>query len=228
MDFDRRPISTGTTTGSRSWADCVPESALAQAQAALAPAFQQWVASTAANDREQHNLPELVVKEGAGGLDTLRRAVLAAAVRADDDGGIDPGPGMRQCRQSAAGARRGATARNRAAAEYRRGPASRRAATADRERAAGIAGRSARRPVRDLGDSFPDAAAGERPGELHAARGIELARARAWRPHVSVLTGILFGLAPAMQATRVDVMPALKETHEARTGARAFLSAGSA
>jgi len=47
---------------------------IAQAQAALAPAFQQWVASTATNDRERANLPELVVKEGAGGLDTLRRS----------------------------------------------------------------------------------------------------------------------------------------------------------
>ena len=39
----------------------------------LAPAFQQWVASTAANDRERANLPALVVDEGAGGLDSLRR-----------------------------------------------------------------------------------------------------------------------------------------------------------
>ncbi len=50
-----------------------PGVSLAQAQAALAPAFQQWVASTAANDRERANLPALVVKEGAGGLDSLRR-----------------------------------------------------------------------------------------------------------------------------------------------------------
>src|SRR2546429_4966604 len=45
---------------------------LAQAQAALAPAFQQWVASTATNDRERANLPELVVKEGAGDRKSTR------------------------------------------------------------------------------------------------------------------------------------------------------------
>src|ERR1022692_4694947 len=49
-----------------------PGVSLAQAQAALAPAFHQWVASTA-SDKELANLPELVVNEGAGGLDTLRR-----------------------------------------------------------------------------------------------------------------------------------------------------------
>jgi hypothetical protein len=49
-----------------------PGVSLAQAQAALAPAFHQWVASTATNDAERANLPELIIKEGAGGLDSLR------------------------------------------------------------------------------------------------------------------------------------------------------------
>jgi len=46
---------------------------LVQAQAALAGPFAQWVASTATNDAERANLPGLRLKEGAGGLDTLRR-----------------------------------------------------------------------------------------------------------------------------------------------------------
>jgi hypothetical protein len=50
-----------------------PGVSLAQAQAALAPPFHQWVASTATNDGERANLPALLVKEGAGGLDNLRR-----------------------------------------------------------------------------------------------------------------------------------------------------------
>src|SRR5262245_5822100 len=50
-----------------------PGVSLEQAEAALAPHFAQWVAPTASNDRERANLPVLRVGEGAGGLDTLRR-----------------------------------------------------------------------------------------------------------------------------------------------------------
>jgi predicted permease len=44
-----------------------------QAQAAIAPLFQGWVESTATTDRERATLPALVLQEGAGGLDVLRR-----------------------------------------------------------------------------------------------------------------------------------------------------------
>jgi macrolide transport system ATP-binding/permease protein len=50
-----------------------PGVSLAQAEAALAAPFAQWVASTPTNDRERANLPVLRLGEGAGGLDTLRR-----------------------------------------------------------------------------------------------------------------------------------------------------------
>jgi predicted permease len=46
---------------------------VAQAQAALAAPFAQWVAPTATTDGERANLPVLTVSEGGGGLDTLRR-----------------------------------------------------------------------------------------------------------------------------------------------------------
>ncbi|HJR58179.1 MAG TPA: ABC transporter permease [Vicinamibacterales bacterium] len=50
-----------------------PGVGLAQAQTVLAGPFTQWVASTATNDRERANLPVLRLEEGAGGLDSLRR-----------------------------------------------------------------------------------------------------------------------------------------------------------
>ena len=50
-----------------------PGVSLVQAQATLAPPFHHWVASTASNDRERANLPGLLLKEGGGGLDSLRR-----------------------------------------------------------------------------------------------------------------------------------------------------------
>jgi macrolide transport system ATP-binding/permease protein len=50
-----------------------PGVGLAQAQATLGGPFAQWAASTATNDRERANLPLLHLDEGAGGLDSLRR-----------------------------------------------------------------------------------------------------------------------------------------------------------
>ena len=50
-----------------------PGVTLAQARAALGPVFEQWVATTATNDQERKNLPEFLLKDGAGGLDNLRR-----------------------------------------------------------------------------------------------------------------------------------------------------------
>jgi predicted permease len=50
-----------------------PGVSLEQAQIALAPLFHQWVKTTATDDRALENLPALVLQKGAGGLDTLRR-----------------------------------------------------------------------------------------------------------------------------------------------------------
>jgi macrolide transport system ATP-binding/permease protein len=44
-----------------------------EAQAALGAPFEQWVARTATTDGERANLPVLRLEEGAGGLDSLRR-----------------------------------------------------------------------------------------------------------------------------------------------------------
>ena len=46
---------------------------LTQAQAVLGESFRHWVSSTAANDTERANLPALWLDAGAAGLDSLRR-----------------------------------------------------------------------------------------------------------------------------------------------------------
>ncbi len=50
-----------------------PGVTLEQAQAEMAPRFGQWVATTAKNDQQRANLPVLSLRNGASGLDTLRR-----------------------------------------------------------------------------------------------------------------------------------------------------------
>ena len=46
---------------------------MAQAQAVLAPRFHQWVAATATTDSERAKLPALILNPGAAGLGSLRR-----------------------------------------------------------------------------------------------------------------------------------------------------------
>ena len=201
------------------WVDVMgrlrPGVSLAQAQAALAPAFHQWVASTAANDRERANLPELVVKEGAGGLDSLRRQysqplyvlitlvglILALA-----------------CANVANLLLARASARRREIAL----------------RMSVGAGRF--RVVRQLlTESVLLASLGGALGIMFAVWGMRfltllLANGRTnftlhadlnWHvlavaAALSSLTGVVFGLAPALESTRVDVVSALKETRAGR------------
>ncbi|HTT65075.1 MAG TPA: ABC transporter permease, partial [Bryobacteraceae bacterium] len=198
-----------------------PGVSLAQAQAVLAPAFHEWVAGTAANDRERANLPALIVKEGAGGLDSLRRQysrplyvlmTMVALILA------------LACINVA----------NLLLA---------RAAARRREIALRLSvGASRARVVRQLlTESLLLATLGGVIGVLFAFWGIRfltvlLANGQAsftlhaqlnW--HVlgaaavlSLLTGVLFGMVPALQATRVDVMPALKETQTGQPRTHSF------
>jgi len=50
-----------------------PGVSLAQAQGVIAGSFAQWVLTTATTDRERANLPALQLEEGSAGLDSLRR-----------------------------------------------------------------------------------------------------------------------------------------------------------
>jgi predicted permease len=196
-----------------------PGISIAQAQAALAPAFQQWVATTAANDRERANLPALIVKEGAGGLDTLRRQysqplyVLMTLV------------GLILA-LACANVANLLLAR---AAARRREIALRMSVGAGRFRV-----------VRQLlTESVLLASLGGVLGIMFAIWGMRfltllLANGQTnftlhadlnWHvlgvaAALSLLTGLLFGLAPALQSTRLDLMPALKETRAGQPGGR--------
>ena len=199
-----------------------PGVSLKQAQAALAPAFHQWVASTAANDAERANLPELVVKEGAGGLDTLRRKYSQPLYVLMTMVGLILALAC-------------ANVANLLLA---------RAAARRREIALRLSlGAGRLRVMRQLlTESVLLASLGGTAGVMFAIWGMRsltllLANGQAnftvhaelnWHvlaaaAALSVLTGLLFGLAPALEATRGDLMPSLKATRAGQTQAtRAF------
>ena len=60
---------------------------MAQAQAALAPRFHQWVATTASTDGERAKLPALILNPGAEGLGSLRRQYSKPLYVLPGDGG---------------------------------------------------------------------------------------------------------------------------------------------
>jgi predicted permease len=197
-----------------------PGVSLDDAQTVLAPQFRQWVSTTAVTPAERANLPSLSLAEGAGGLDNLRRTyskplfILLMLV------------GMillLACANTA----------NLLLA---------RAAARRREMAVRLSiGAGRLRVVRQLlTESVLLASLGGLAGVLLALWGIRfltlllasgqepftLNAEMNWRVLlatlvVSVLSGTLFGLAPALQSTRPDVMPALKDIRgEASRGRR--------
>ncbi|HVW85932.1 MAG TPA: ABC transporter permease, partial [Bryobacteraceae bacterium] len=186
-----------------------PGVSMAQAQAALAPRFHQWVATTAKTDGERANLPALILSPGAEGLGSLRRQyskplyVLLAMV----------------------GLILAITCANVANLLLARAAARR------REMAVRLSlGAGRFRVVRQLiTESVMLASLGGAFGVLFAMWGMRsltllLSNGREnftlhaelnWKvlgvtAALSVVCGLLFGLVPAIQATRPDVMPALK------------------
>jgi predicted permease len=186
-----------------------PGVSMAQAQAALAPRFRQWVDTTAKTGGERANLPALILNPGAEGLGSLRRQyskplyVLLAMV----------------------GLILAITCANIANLLLARAAARR------REMAVRLSlGAGRFRVVRQLlTESVMLASLGGAFGVLFAIWGVRsltlllsngqenftLHAELNWKvlgltAALSVVCGLLFGLAPAIQSTRPDVMPALK------------------
>src|SRR5205809_1276748 len=186
-----------------------PGVSMAQAQAALAPRFHQWVATTATTDGERASLPALLLNPGAEGLGSLRRkysqplCVLLTMV----------------------GLILAITCANIANLLLARAAARR------REMAVRLSlGAGRFRVVRQLlTESVMLAALGGAFGVLFAIWGVRALTFLLSNGHenfalhaelnwnvlgvtaaLSVVCGLLFGLAPAIQSTRPDVMPALQ------------------
>ncbi len=204
-----------------------PGVTMAQAQAKLATTFEGWVAATATNDVEKKNLPEFLLKQGAAGLDNLRRAYVQPLSILLSMAGLILAIA---CANIANLLLARATAR-------RREMAVRLSMGAGRWRVIrqlltesvllALLGGSAGIVIAFWGIKFLTnvLAAGSGTFTLHPELNPKVLAAVFL---LSMITGLLFGLAPALQATRVDAMPELKETRvgERRSSARLRLSLG--
>jgi predicted permease len=188
-----------------------PGVTMAEAEAQLALQFQRWVATTAENDVQRSNLPALYLRQGGGGLDTLRRRfsrplyVLMTLVGLILAIACSNVANLQLVRASS----------------RRREIALRLAEGASRMRVIrqlltesillSSLGGSLGLLVASWGIRFLSALLGDTGtlGTFHAELNWHVA---GFTAALSLMTGVLFGLVPALQSTKLDLVTALKET----------------
>lgn len=187
-----------------------PGVSIAQAQAALAPRFHQWVAATATTDGERAKLPALMLNPGAEGLGSLRRqyakplyvllmmVLLILAITCANIANL-------LLARAAARRREMAVRLSLGAGRFRvvRQLLTESVMLASLGGAFGVL--FAIWGVRALTFLF---SRGQENFTLHAELNWHVLGVTA---ALSVICGLLFGLAPAIQSTRPDVMPTLKD-----------------
>jgi macrolide transport system ATP-binding/permease protein len=187
-----------------------PGVSVEQAQTALAPRFRQFAESTVTADKQKEDLPALVLQSGATGLDSLRRQysqpiyVLTAMVglilliACSNIANLMLARAVSRRREIAVRLSIGASR-----ARVVRQLLTESVLLSTVGGALGIAvGWWGIRVLTELLSN------GRENFTLHAELNWTVL---AMTLGLSTLTGLLFGLAPALQATRVDVAPALKE-----------------
>ncbi|MBI1897095.1 MAG: ABC transporter permease [Acidobacteria bacterium] len=186
-----------------------PGVSMDQAQAVLAPRFRQWVATTAKTDGERAKLPALILNPGAAGLGSLRRQyskplyvllAMVALILAITCANI----ANLLLARAAARRREMAVRLSLGAGRFRvvRQLLTESVLLASLGGALGVA--FAIWGVRSLTLLF---SRGQENFTLHAELNWTVLGVTA---ALSVVCGLLFGLAPAIQSTRPDVMPALR------------------